>query len=187
MKRVVLIAMLCCLVGVSSANLVVNGDFERGDLSDWNVWGPNAKIDYYTHQGNYALVFWAADSGVWQPIEVTGGQKYRLDATFFMWSQLNASRFALVAMEVYNDSMALIGFNEVKYTASDPLQQWLTYGFDYTMPQDASRVHIVARWHDYDASAAGGVTIDNISFTQIPEPATIALLGLGAVTLFRRK
>jgi hypothetical protein len=34
---------------------------------------------------------------------------------------------------------------------------------------------------------SGGLAVDNATLTVIPEPATIAILGLGALSLIRRK
>jgi hypothetical protein len=61
---------------------------------------------------------------------------------------------------------------------------WNNYGYSFPA-EDLSNAYLVAQLYTWDAGQTYSVSFENVSAT--PEPATMCLLGLGALSLIRRK
>jgi hypothetical protein len=61
---------------------------------------------------------------------------------------------------------------------------WNNYGYSFSA-EDLSNAYLVAQLYTWDAGKTYSMSYENVSV--VPEPATIGLLGLGALSLLRRK
>ncbi|HRX86063.1 MAG TPA: PEP-CTERM sorting domain-containing protein, partial [Phycisphaerae bacterium] len=71
------------------------------------------------------------------------------------------------------------------YSASDPIDQWVEIGGSAIAPAGADVGRVVLMIVDWQPDPGGALNIDNVVVT--PEPGALALLGLGAAVLLRRR
>lgn len=128
-------------------------------------------------------------------MEITG-----LSLGFDVWQYrlANAGRASTITLDDVNS----LGFNETVFTAASsgttgaqqpPVQVGSTYSQSLTGLSIADQSSVVLSWV-YDRGDGGGssqgVAFDNVSLgvtTAIPEPATMSLLGLGALAMVLRR
>jgi hypothetical protein len=188
-------------VGSAHATILVNGNFEdgpTGNIADgipgWNSWGnsgwhhddPGRTIDAK------AIVFWWDDAGLWQDFAATPGVTYDFSVQAFNWSGNPLTLWnGLIKAEFYDSSIgtgpgqALLEVELDRfYTASDPMDQWVTIGGSLAAPPGADVGRIVLKIHDWQDGVSGVLNFDNAVVT--PEPATALLMALGVALLRRR-
>lgn len=177
-KTLISLALLAASVG-ANANLVVNGDFETGNFSGWNV-SANATgvtTGSYAQSGTYgaALGHVGGLGTIAQTISTTAGASYDLSYWFFsdggtpnyfdvLWNgvQIAGSQESNAAAFAYTDfTFTVVG------TGSDTLT--------FRERNDPS-------WQGLD-------TISLELSNNVPEPGSLVLVGLGlaALGLSRRR
>jgi hypothetical protein len=77
--------LLAAAAGVCSANLIVNGGFETGDLTGWT--GSGIVNNVNPHSGVYAAVFGPSGGSISQTFATTPGQFY--DTSFWLANDYN--------------------------------------------------------------------------------------------------
>ena len=188
MKKVLLVLSIVAMVGVAQASLLVfdNADFENG-LTGWGIAGDLAfsspatggNPDGYgimdqTSSGGWGVLV-ATDAGIpLASLGLTAGQTY----TFTMdMIQLAGTGNAGLKLESW------AGGGNLDYTADMTVpitSEWATYSWDYTINAGADAIKCVAIW-------GGGSSVGYDNLSVVPEPTTMALLGLGALVLRRKK
>ncbi len=174
MKRVAVIALVMAAGTQAQANILTNGGFETGDFTGWTQYGNTGFTgvsgefsSVLPPEGNFQAFFGPVDSegGIFQSITTTPGETYTL-----IFQVLNFGG----TPSLYN-----FGINFIPYElVADPA------GFPYTIQQ-----------HTF--VAAGANTVVNFGFRNdpnyfllddvelnvaaVPEPATMSLIGMGAV------
>jgi len=215
MKYLAGILVLMLVVPVS-ANLLVNGDFETGDTTGWNVatfwtpgWGTappvlDAKTGIGTfgglgipHEGSYAL---AADIsghanyhvGAYQTVDTVPGVEYVVDGWFAggiessndtAWWEVKVSP----GMTSDPDAAGTVIAKKERANAQPGPHLEFQESFSNTFVASDTQTTLFLKWGraesaDWKISAAG---FDALSVT--PEPASLALLGLGGLVLLRRR
>ncbi len=206
------VLILFGLSGAASANLISNGDFETGDLTDWNYSGSVSVYDASQTSlagalasaqgmdGNFALIGAGTISGTSslnQSFTVSGVSQITLSFDYvFDTLDLSWSDDTFLALTTFDGSVieditmldiqsSLIGVNYGTYTTTITLDPTLvvTGDMSFILTEAADG------WWGLTASLAG---IDNVSVTAgapVPEPATMLLLGTGLLGLggFGRK
>jgi len=188
--------LLFGLTGLAQANLITNGDFQTGDLTGWdhatpgNVWvttgsGGNsiARFDVDGGNGDARLYQNFDVDPLWDGISI--GFKFRLNTGTSSTADFFKS-FVRLEIDGGPDSVNTL----IKVTDStDGWQQvWATVLFDGLTIDPVTpnaRLTFLLKEHTGDWAWA---RLDNVEAYNVPEPATLALLGLGLTGIgFARK
>lgn len=213
MKKSLILLLTVGLVSLSQADVLI-GDFEGSGWpqGDWsNTWETNATFSTSTTigvtSGSQSLVVSAPSGFKWQfmyngdAFRSTGLGTVSVDVTWV------ASEWAGEGIWVKLDVVAVqgdgLGWTQVSPT--DPMNpsypgSWdpyywgevhtrtLTYTFDTASLGPSWSQLIFSTNYGGTITQAGNYYIDNIRITPtIPEPATISLVGLGALSLLRKR
>lgn len=215
-KSIALAAVLAgASTGASAANLVVNGDFETGDLSGWDVFDsigttPNTGIQVITTDGTlnvpYAgdsisayqgtgdqAAFFVEDNAfqtLSQDIALVKNQMYTLSFGIFATLSGENNPFNFTLSELVNSGLNIevIDF-QTSFGNSLVPGAWNTYTYTFTANRNAD-YNLLFTFASGNTPAKD-VLLDGISVTAVPEPSTWAMmiggLGLVGVALRRRK
>jgi hypothetical protein len=163
------------VAGRASADLVVNGGFETGDFTGWTLVGdPTANFvsTNFVHSGNYAAFLGEPSTlgTLSQSLATTVNSSYRIDF-WFAGDGDTPSEFT-----------ASIGGTQLVDLVNPPFD---TAYREFTFQFVATTSSTVLSFGFRDG-APGYLNLDDVSViavASIPEPASAALLGLGAVGL----
>ncbi len=207
MKHLAL-AMTLAFSAISSANLVVNGSFESPDVvatSDdglgtyWYVRN-GTSADGWTRSGSQWTWLdsrpgkWIASDGeqytevesgyagsISQTIATWAGQSYRLTFDYAANPYLSSTN-PDDSLRLYLNGSAFAYVDGSDSTTDD--LDWTTYAYVFT----ASSTSTELRFQDgYTNFPYHGGFLDNVTMVAVPEPATLGVLGLGLVSLIRRR
>ena len=192
------------LAGVTSAQeLLVNGDFETGGPhglgwiegdyeywpEGWLGWGQSGW--HHNDAGRVidtkAVKFWWDDCGLWQDFVATAGEEYDFSVSILNSTAEPATWNGLIKAEFYDAAWAQLDAVELErfYSAAEPMDTWVEIGGSLTAPAGTAYGRIVLLEVDWFEGVGGPLNFDNASVT--PEPATLALLGLGGLALLCRR
>lgn len=173
------VTSLALLVGdpapTHAGNIVVNGGFETGDFSYWNVNDPSfgtfvssASPPYIPHTGDYFAALGASGllGTLSQDVNTTSGQTYVLD--YFLASDGNTPNEFKV---VWNGATI---FDQVNI----PAQDYTEYTFLVTATGESTNLTF------YERNDNGFLSLDDVSANVVPatavaEPTSLTLFGIG--------
>jgi hypothetical protein len=187
MKKVTILLMLFAMVGIANANMLTNGDFEDPAGSGWSQWWGGNSNKYIPDpvESDHCAGVWWMDDGLFQGITIGPGT-YTVSGQL-MQEALGNGRIGLIKAEI-GDGVNVWWSQEIQITQNDPALTWKSGStvIDNTV---AGATYLKVNLFMWDSngwgSGLGIVRYDNISVT--PEPATMALLGLGGAALLRRR
>jgi hypothetical protein len=191
------LAVACALMVAGSAhaaNLVVNGSFETGDLTGWNVVSGNVPVraDYGATDGIYAAIpgfgNGAPDFVLAQTISTTLGATYTVQ---FDWAATPNPILQTMLFEVKGVAGNLVSDSSLSQVGAYPTQ-FNNYAFNhYAFNFVADGTSTTLKFIDTSATSITiDQALDNVSVTSaVPEASTNAMLalGLGALGIAARR
>lgn len=158
------------LAAPARANMIVNGDFETGNLTGWtqggNTYASGVGNLFHTGQYGYEMGPPTTTGSLTQTIATTPGNTYY----FSFWvKNMSAGSNEFTA---YWDNTPLVSFQNAA------LFYFTQYSFTVTAEDAATDVRFVYR-HDTDFYG-----LDDVSVVPAPEPATLTLVLLAAAGLW---
>ena len=208
MRKFLVIVLSLALAGVSSANVLVNGDFQTGNANGWGTWGGTAVTDQDNGgaalpqtgrssaggYGDYAGKAWGPWWGAWgnsghnQVFAASAGQSWTMTGDLMMLSNdpITSNAFGVLKL-VFKDAggTEIWGQDLGQVNASSIPDVWQNLSLTGVAPAGTATVEALALFFQPNGDGVGAMFYDNMTLT--PEPATLALLGLGGLVLRRRK
>jgi len=200
--------MSLALVGVSNADVLVNGNFQTGDVTGWGTWGGTAVTDQDNlgnalpqtgrssvgGYGDYAGIAWGPWWGAWgnsghnQVFAASAGQSWTMTGDLMMLANdaITDDAFGVLKL-VFKDAggTEIWGQDLGQVNATSTPDIWQNLILTGVAPAGTATVEALALFFQPTGVGVGAMFYDNI--TLVPEPATLALLGLGGLVLRRRK
>ncbi|HRJ26963.1 MAG TPA: PEP-CTERM sorting domain-containing protein [Fimbriimonadaceae bacterium] len=176
-KKVALVAL--CLSGAASshANLLLNGGFETGDFSNWTVSGPTLPtVVSDPHTGSFSANFAGSSpslNSISQSFFANSGWTYDVS----LWVKNNGIGDDRLMIQIGGDTPY------DSFPIDTPLESWSLVSFLWTSDSTGPDGFFI-RGFDPNTFQVDDV---RIVAQPVPEPATMAALGLGALALVRRR
>jgi len=212
MRRLVFALVIAAMAGFASANLLVNGGFETGDLTGWTTWemfpwGAGAP-DWPGHPGynfypegvifvvdpaegeTYLSVqagYCSFRAGVYQTISVVPGLPYKISGYVHLGAD-GGTEWAQVKYWDGDPSAIDPDAAPVAFGVADVDNGALEY-METTIVPETDTLTIILETAQYWASGYVAGQFDGLSVEVVPEPGTVALLltGLAGIAGFARK
>ena len=181
MKKMMLVLSIVVMVGVAQASLLVfdNADFHDG----FNGWGIGGDVAF-SDGGGYGVmdgiaggwgVLVATDAGIpLASLGVSAGDTITVEMDMIL---LGGAGNPGIKIESWGGGGHISNSGDINGAITS---EWATYSWDYTIAAGADALKFVPLW-------GGGASVGYDNLSIVPEPATMALMGLGGLMLRRKK
>jgi hypothetical protein len=178
---IAILGLATLLTGVSGDNLVQNPGFESGQLDPWAVAAGTWQVtDVDAHSGAFAAQ--TGDGTVYQPFAPIRTDEVTVVS---FWIKATspppgpAEPFAYYSLDMYDDEgIPLLGAVPIPALSGD---------WEYWELTPSPRADHWLRGITIGTAGATGLLLDDVRVITAPEPAALAMIGLGALTLIRRR
>ena len=208
-----MMAAAFALAGQASANLLTNAGFEDAMLAGgdtfgaagWSdfggatftVHGPSVLAPVGANSGDHAFkMFGGGASGIFQQFAINPGETANGSVLMLNFSgdqmangQVAAINIEWIQADGTTQSAITPFISNGTFTAADaPVDVWTEQNITGVAPADAAFARLVLITGDFLPGGPGGAPFyDDAFFEVIPEPGSLALLGLGGLALLRRR
>lgn len=182
---------LILLFGVdANANLITsNPDFETGDFTGWNTGGASVQADNGPSLAGFSCAdLYSSGAGDSKDLRsngysgITVGDEYQL--TFDYKTFPGSTGNPQIRLRFFDNGGGFKG--EAQKTLALTNDQWVTESVTAICPAGSDYFDVILTVSLFGTSQ-GTTRFDNADVQLVPEPATIALLGLGSLLLRKRK
>ncbi len=212
LMKITLASFTLTLAGIASAqNLVQNGSFENGLFTDTYGYGyqfvepfdtnfPSWMVSHYellrgkngvtydgltSSDGDYFLDLTGSQNNdmsvITQTIQTTPGQHYRLSVDLGLAPHFNGyDQEGPITLRAHFGADS----SDFNYHPTVPGMDWKTFSADFVAVDSFTQIQLEGVSKPSQNSFFG---LDNVKVEAVPEPTTIAALGLGAVAMLRRR
>jgi len=204
MKKLIVFIVVLALAGMAQAELMTaNRGFELGDTTDWLAYGAGSGIngwhnwkdtvtvinDGSAYEGDYYCELAITESEYWGFNVIWQGEATIISAdpgnlTMSAWVRSPDVPDPILKLE-YWDGVAMIS-DSVTHNAITMDDTWQFITADFVAPAGTTNVRAVIGW-DLAGDVGGAFEVDYDAVSLVPEPMTIALLGLGGLLIRRRR
>lgn len=176
MNRLLFVA-LAGLISSAAFGQVINGGFETGDFTGWTVLHQGGFSGVggspgTNNTGNFHLYMGATSAtdqtDIYQDIATTIGQSYTVSYWAYDMDPLSSGGF-------------LVTFGGAAIGPGRPAAAYTQYTGNFTATAASTRLEVTG-WE-----ANQYINADDFSVSPVPEPASMAILGMGALALLRRR
>ena len=185
MKKLIVFIVVLAITGIANAELLTNGDFEDPAGSGWTQWwggNSNKYVADPVEADNCAGIWWS-DDGMYQNAGWLDAGVYEFSGDLLTTLEGGlVDRSAIIQAEM-GDGVDVWWVQQLTIGPGDAENVWHAR-IDTITLADPTFVAINLMMGD-GAAPAGNVYFDNVSL--VPEPATLALLGMGGLLLRRRR
>jgi hypothetical protein len=199
MSRILFAAVVAAGIFTSSvrANLIINGDFETGTFAPW-IYDPGPMNDLtvvapvpwfgagsHAANGNFLVAFNAGNTPpggkLSQTFSTTAGTEYTVQYDYGTTTVLpeTADHQDLVVSVLGNNGITVL--NSQTATASNPPSALTTFSFTFIADGSLATLQFFDPLTNQSFDLDG--VLDNVSVEAIPEPASMALAGIGTAVI----
>ncbi|HWA82031.1 MAG TPA: carbohydrate binding domain-containing protein [Fimbriimonadaceae bacterium] len=185
MRKLLFVGMAAAFASVAfGQELLTNGGFETGDLTGWTVvhaGGFSGVRNQFAHSGTFEAYFGATSAGdaedFYQDVATTAGTSYHV--SFWAFDQDPQATTENLLVTFGTNTV----FNGIPQRGTTSTANWAQYSGDFVATSGSTRLEING-WEQ-----SWYINADDFSVTAnaVPEPASMAVLGLGALALIRRR